>query len=204
MSDHSPFHSTLLIVQSRESLKFQQVNFNLTNHFFQLDNRYNKIAGVFLSMNGTIINNNSEISIDTIGEKSERALLCLTDLHLFYPDANIYEEVGQWYFPNGSVVEMNETICDIYTSRSQGVVRLHRKNNSIAPTGQFRCEMLDSILTNQSIYVKLITYQKSELSNSFLAEAIAGGVCGLLLIVAGLVLVVFAIRRYLKLVMQPY
>ena len=96
---------------------------------------------------------------------------------------------------------MNETTGDIYTSRSQEVVRLHRKNNAIMPTGVFHCKILDSNFMNQSIYVRILPIHQGLMRDSIsslLAGAAGAVVCGLLIITAGLVLTVFAIRRYFK------
>ena len=157
---------------------------------------YDLHAGVYLSLNRIIITNNSKISNNATGEGNNQALLCFTDLHQFFPDAT---EVGQWYYPNETLVEMNETISDIYTSRSQGVVRLHRKENATMPTGWFHCKILDSNSVNQSIYVSVLPIHhnlKKEPTSTLPAIAAGAGVCGLLLVTTGLVLAVFAIRRY--------
>ena len=119
------------------------------------------IAGTYLFLNDAIITNYSKISNNAIGEGNDEALLCFTDLHQFLPDAN---EVGQWYYPSGSAVEMNETISNIYTSRSQGVVHLHRKNGTNMPTGVFHCKILDSNSMNQSIYVEVLPIQSINIS----------------------------------------
>ena len=107
--------------------------------------------GVYLSVNGTILANNSKLSITMIGEEAENALLCFTDIHQFYCDNyDTLEDVGQWYFPNGSAVEIDG---DMYMSRGLDVVRLHRRNNTMMPTGVFVCEIRDASGTNQSIYI---------------------------------------------------
>jgi hypothetical protein len=107
--------------------------------------------------------------------------------------------MGQWHYPNGTLVEMNETISDIYTSRSQEVVRLHRKENAIMPSGRFHCKISDSTFMNQSIYVNVLHQNiKKEPTSTPSAIAVgAGVVCGLLLVMAGsIILVVFVMRRY--------
>ena len=107
--------------------------------------------------------------------------------------------MGQWYYPDDTLVEMNETVSDIYASRSQGVVRLHRKENAIMPAGWFHCIILDSNSTNQTLSVRILPIPQNvkidPTSTSPAAVAAGAGVCGLLLVVAGLVLAIVAIRR---------
>ena len=104
-------------------------------------------------MNGAILANNSEISITLIGEEADKALLCTTDLYQFYHETNnTLDNIGQWYFPNGSIIETNG---HIFVSRGLDVVRLHRRNNVTMPTGMFVCEIPDASGTNQSIYIRV-------------------------------------------------
>ena len=104
-------------------------------------------------MNGVILANNSEISITLIGEEADKALLCATDLYQFYHETNnTLDNIGQWYFPNGSIIETNG---HIFVSRGLDVVRLHRRNNVTMPTGMFVCEIPDANGTNQSIYIRV-------------------------------------------------
>lgn len=137
-----------------------------------------------------------------IGNETEEALLCFTDLL-----TNDTREVGLWYFPNSSAVEESG---DVYTTRGDGVVRLHRKDNVTMPTGKYRCEILDASGTNQSIYVNLnidpvsdpsATTSDSTLSSTaapFPAAPVAAGavVSGLLLIIiVGVVLAILIVSR---------
>lgn len=63
--------------------------------------------------------------------------------------------VGEWYFPNnGSAVSRVQGGGDsIYRDRGPSVVRLHRRDNAMRPTGVFRCEIPDASGTSQNIYV---------------------------------------------------
>lgn len=88
-----------------------------------------------------------------IREEDDEALLCLTDLYQFCTECT--QEVGQWYFPNGSAVQ-NVTLGNaIYMSRSRGVVRLHHRNNGTVniPNGLYNCTIEDSNGTTQSVYI---------------------------------------------------
>lgn len=107
-------------------------------------------AGVYLSLNGTLMGNESYVNITAIGEGEAEALLCLTDLYQFTNTDS--ERVGNWYFPNQSVVA---TTGDIYIKRGLGFVSLNRNNSVTMPTGLFRCEILDANRTKQNIYIEV-------------------------------------------------
>ena len=151
------------------------------------------LAGVYLSVNGTVIANNSDISIMVIGEGDDGALLCFTDLHqCCSSNSDLSEEVGQWYFPNQSAVENSG---DMYMNRGHGVVRLHRKKNVTMPTGVFHCEIPDASGTSQNIYIGVYYRRVSRFSAA--AAWAAGAVVGvLLLITAVFVLALLAMKRY--------
>ena len=154
------------------------------------------LAGVYLSLNGDIIDNHNEIFTDTIREGDEEALLCFTDLYQFFPDYDDSYVVGQWHYPSGSAVD-NDMSADIHTSRDRGVVRLHRKKEATMPIGLYHCKTLDSDFKNQSIYVN-ITQQESELPSPQQESAVVAGavICVLLVVMVGFTVVaVLAIRR---------
>ena len=93
-------------------------------------------------MNGAVIVNNSEIFITAIGEGDDKALLCFTDLHQRCDDTSGH--AGDWYFPNKSAVDNESSHSDMYRSRGSSVVRLHRRNSTIVPTGMFCCVVPDA------------------------------------------------------------
>ena len=105
-----------------------------------------------------------------IGEGPDEALLCVTDLYEFLNESDTIGNVGQWYFHNGSNVSLNMD-NDIYMSLSSGlgVVGLHRKNDTLLPTGTFRCDILDSNENRQSIYVE-VYYESISTTDSSLAS----------------------------------
>ena len=149
-------------------------------------------------MNGAVIANNSNISITRIGEGDHGALLCFTDfIQCCSSDSQLPVEVGQWYFPDQSAVGSNG---DIYTSRGHGVVRLHRRNNAMMPTGVFHCKIPDASGTNQSVYIRV--YYERVSSSSAAAARAAGAVVGVLLLMllptTVFVLAIFAMRRYYR------
>ena len=107
---------------------------------------------MYLILKEELLANNSQVLISEIGKGDNEALLCITDFHNFNNNINDNLEVGNWYFPNKSLVE---TSGDIYISRERGVVRLHRTKNVTTPTGMFRCEIPDANGTFQNIIVDI-------------------------------------------------
>ena len=63
--------------------------------------------------------------------------------------------IGQWYFPNRTLVGDSETSMQgaLYRSRGPSVVRLNRKKNVKMPTGVFHCVIEDGDEVNISIYI---------------------------------------------------
>ena len=158
---------------------------------------------MYISLNGAIIVNLS-VPITTIGDRAEEALLCFTDLYHFCTDCS--ELVGQWYFPNGSMVKDDAHGGTLYMSRSRGVVRLHRRNNVNTPTGLYHCEIMNSSRTNQNISVDVYSESTSTtlstppvtVATGIVGNgaAVGGGVAGgLLLLAAGIVLIILSIWR---------
>ena len=49
-------------------------------------------------------------------------------------------DVGEWYFPNGTLVSRNST-GNISRSSFTGQVRLNRRNNATLPTGIYECRV---------------------------------------------------------------
>ena len=83
-------------------------------------------------------------------------LMCITDLmeccNAGYQ--NLPQSLGEWYYPNGSLVVFGGEGSAFRRNRGQSVVRLLRMNN---PTerGRFRCELPDNQHVNQINYVNI-------------------------------------------------
>ena len=95
--------------------------------------------------------NNSNIFITDIGEGDCGALLCYTDLTECCADSDTPVGVGalgQWVYPNGSVVGTESDGQDFYINRGPSVVRLNRRRNATSTTGLFCCEVPDAAATN--------------------------------------------------------
>jgi hypothetical protein len=122
---------------------------------------YFKFTGVYLSLKGVVYANNSFIAITEIGESDRyttavnEALQCVTDRRpCCYTSPG---RVGEWYFPNGSVVPIQSFSSSFYRNRNNdGVINLNRVNtNIISPVGQFCCQVPDSanVLQNICAYI---------------------------------------------------
>ena len=113
------------------------------------------LGDVRFSLNGTIYQNNSIITLEDIGEGDD-GLLCITDLRNCCQSAQIGMNVayGNWFFPSGNRVTgettVNGTQSDFYGDRGASVVRLnHRRGGE---DGIYRCEIPDT--TNVHCAVK--------------------------------------------------
>ena len=91
------------------------------------------------------------MNLDGISEDSG-ALMCYTDKRdcCREEDSTSQMRLGEWYYPNGSVVRQDSSF---YKNRGLSVVHLHRRMNAIMPTGVFHCEVPDSSGVDHSIYV---------------------------------------------------
>jgi hypothetical protein len=134
---------------------------NAIHHRLQCHIHTLKSVGVYLSLKGAVYANNSVISITEIGKSdSDRAavnesLQCITDRRPCC--ATPLNRVGEWYFPNGSIVPRQSSSSSFYRSRSDnGVINLNRVHtNIIIPVGQFCCQVPDSanVLRNICAYI---------------------------------------------------
>ena len=60
--------------------------------------------------------------------------------------------VGEWYFPNGTIVPRNSAAqsADFTRSGFTHQVRLNRRNSAMSPTGIYECRVPDPVATNAS------------------------------------------------------
>lgn len=101
---------------------------------------------MYLSLKGKFYPNNSIIPITDVGQTLEGeveggALLCYTDNVQCCSNASIS---GQWLLPEQSVVGVMSEARGFYMDNGQSVVRLHRRSQTISPTGVFCCEIFDA------------------------------------------------------------
>lgn len=101
--------------------------------------------GVYLTLKGRVYANNSVISKAKITETTN-GLQCVTDK---MPCCHTGPKVGEWYFPNRSVIPEHGNHTTFYVSRGDnGTVNLNHVNSSSSstsfPSGQFCCEIPDA------------------------------------------------------------
>ena len=97
------------------------------------------------------------MTLEEIGE-GDTALLCKTNLtECCRPSPtspNVSENmpaVGNWYFPNGTIVPSSSKQWDFRRTRDQMVVLLHRRRGGV--NGIYRCEIRDSLNVTWTIYI---------------------------------------------------
>ena len=112
---------------------------------------------VWFSLSGTTYQNNSCVTLEDIGE-DDTALFCVTNLTTCCrPPYTVENEtgLGNWYFPNGTVVPSRGMQWDFHRTRGQMVVSMHRRRGGVA--GIYRCEIPDSTNVTQTIYIGVYT-----------------------------------------------
>ena len=112
---------------------------------------------VWFSLNGTTYQNNSCVTLEDIGEENDTALLCMTNFTACCqaPYTGTESGLGNWYFPNGSVVPSSGVQWDFHRTRDKSVVRLNRRRGG--EDGIYRCEIPVSTNVTQSIYIGVYT-----------------------------------------------
>lgn len=125
-------------------------------------------VGVFLSLRGTLIPNNSYVDINEIGAGGSgglndiEGLLCRTNKMDCCGSGQVPGggTLGHWFFPNGTVVGSKSSNMltgrtdFFFRNRFQSVVRLLREGHPLE-TGFFHCEVPDANNVNQSLYVNV-------------------------------------------------
>ncbi len=109
------------------------------------------ILGLMLFHNGSFHPNNSIINVDEIGEGT-MALFCFTNKSNCCNIDFGPQDLGEWYFPNGSAVAINRDGTAMYRNQGPSVVRLNQKNTSLSPAGIFHCKIPLENGINQSLY----------------------------------------------------
>ena len=114
-------------------------------------------AGLRMELNGVPYGNNSEIAITEVGE-GFNALQCRTDLATCCSTL----QLGEWHYPNNSLVGGRKSGDDIYRTRGNMSVSLNRRNGVTQPTGLYCCEMPTAAdpNTNATICITLLLVSK--------------------------------------------
>ena len=110
------------------------------------------VGDVWFSLRNEIFQNNSNVTLEDIGESNESALLCRTNLTACckHPD------IGNWFFPDRSRVPSDGSLNTTFTrTRDKMVLRLKHKGGGVE--GIYRCEIPDSMNVTQTIYIGVYT-----------------------------------------------
>ena len=111
------------------------------------------ILGVHFVLRGRPLANNSVIALTDVGELGD-ALLCRTNLTSCC--GTLPNRFGQFYYPNGEAVPVNSQRQGFYRNRGDQEIRLHRRSGVNSPIGKFRCEIPDSNLNLQNIFIVFV------------------------------------------------
>ena len=111
--------------------------------------------GVNLLWQGIQYPNNSILNIEAIGEGGD-ALVCQTDKRPCCGTPPY--RAGEWYYPNGSAVPIQDAEVPFYRNRSdEGIVRLNRRNhNADYSTGLFCCVLPDASNRSHTLCIGLL------------------------------------------------
>ena len=133
-----------------------------SRHSICCDTGISNAGGVWFALNGTTYQNNSLVTLEDIGEWDD-ALLCVTDLTVCcispYTGVN-GSALGNWFFPNETRVPSPSSWWEVYRSRGQMVVSLHRSRGGVS--GIYRCEIPDARNIIQTIYIGVYTADTGE------------------------------------------
>ena len=96
------------------------------------------------------------MTLEDIGEGND-ALLCMTSFTACCrpPYTATKSSLGNWFFPNGTVVPSNGAQWDFYRNRGQMVVRLNRRSGGVE--GMYQCVIPDSLNVTLTIYIGVYT-----------------------------------------------
>ena len=111
---------------------------------------YLPLTDVYLSLDGTVIQNHGYVEISDIGYTDDSALLCHTNNP---PPTPSGISGGDWFAPNGTRVSGTD-VPGFARNRDPMVVRLKRASGT-PPEGVYQCTIDDAASTPQMVYVGL-------------------------------------------------
>ena len=111
------------------------------------------IVDVHFTVGDQVYGNNSIVSLLSIGEGENRALICRTDSTNCC--GTLPNRFGQFYYPNGVQVPVNSAGQGFYRNRGDQLIRLNRREGATSPTGRYRCEIPDASGEMQKLYITL-------------------------------------------------
>ena len=106
--------------------------------------------GLYFTLNGTVYQPGDSILINDIGviasDEAGSSLVCVTsNVNTQCCRGSDGGSVGEWYFPDGTMVPRNSDApsADFTRSGFTCQVRLNRRNNALTPTGAYECRVPD-------------------------------------------------------------
>ena len=109
---------------------------------------------IWFSLNGTIHQNNSNVTLEDIGEGDD-ALLCRTNQTACCRPPYAEQAIGNWYFPNGTRAPSSGQQWDFHRTRGDMAVLLHRRRGGVE--GVYSCVIPDAMNVTQTIYIGVYT-----------------------------------------------
>ena len=94
--------------------------------------------------------NNSLVNLVDIGIGDD-ALFCKTDLTHCCNRHHGGTSLGNWLYPNKTIVPSNQNKWDFYRGRSNMAVVMHHRRGGV--NGIYRCEIPDTTNVPQTIYI---------------------------------------------------
>ena len=115
--------------------------------------------GVRFVLNGTTYQNNSNVTLENIGD-GDGALLCLTDLTVCCQSSYVSSPLGNWFFPNETRVPSSGAQWDFHRTRGQSVVFLRRRRGGV--NGIYSCVIPVAMNVTQTIYIGVYSASTGE------------------------------------------
>ena len=113
---------------------------------------------------GDILPNHAYVDLTTAGEDINdpgNTVRCHTDLTSCCSGNDNFHR-GDWFSPDGNGLSGSSGSGDIYRSRGDQVIHLHRRNDAMSPSGIYRCEIPtiavnddNDFIMGESLYVGL-------------------------------------------------
>ena len=106
-------------------------------------------------LHGRLLPNHSYVSLEELGMGAFDSLLCLTNKNIY----TIRPREGEWHFPNGTQVPIEDTGWRFYRDRHRKAVRLHQGVSSAEAFGMFYCKVNDSSNVPHTLYAGIFPSQ---------------------------------------------
>ena len=120
-------------------------------------------SGLYFTLNGLVHLPEDTVLITAIGVSgtdADSSLVCVTsNVNMDCCRGIDGGSVGEWHFPNGTMVPRNSAApsANFTRSGSNHEVRLNRRNGAMSPTGIYECRVPDSGAANASDVTAQIT-----------------------------------------------